>query len=565
MFLNNSGYKPQVENVATHSRRRYRLIPNQQTGMGNPDPHMWLVHYSRAQAKHQLPSTSLPMLTHTAQVFQARALIQRSGQLPRKEFMLHDRSQWATIQLPAGLGRAAAAGQVAPGHRRGGSLDMQATMEEEEDVSRGDILDFITPREISRMRYEQHHEWMEEILESPYATKQIVPSELGLGKKGTLESLTNGFFTAPTSTTHDTVDGNVGKLAPGKTEDFTKHANEKLAEMEADIEKMKQDHIRRMEKLKRTTDLGAAERKIRNMNPADDGYKQIAAQVQNMMGRRIENVERVHLVEKGGLQDIRPFAPEPQISMQQHMAALQNQQQAQVQAAQNHQRGQQIQQQYQTHAQQQQQPQRQMQQPQPQPQPQQQTEQPVQPPQQTQPQAQIQTQPQNLSQAQPAPAQPAIPPVAPTQPIPPAEPAQLDRPVPESDDRVDNNDALDTVDIDMGDLGDEGGDLDLDANDWDLVNDPQRGENSQTPQGHSDGQQQDQRVQQQMQEPRTQHSSENTPGNGNDFDMVNDFDTLDNTAGDAMDYGGADLDDLNPEVSMFDDAYHHHQEEEDEA
>lgn len=155
--------------------------------------------------------------------------------------------------------------------------------------------------------------------------------------------------------------------------------------------------------------------------------------------------------------------------------------------------------------------------------------------------------------------------MAPTQPIPPAEPPQLDQPVPESDDRVDNNDALDTVDIDMGDLGDEGGDLDLDANDWDLVNDPQRGENSQTPQGHSDGQQQDQHVQQQMQEPQTQHSSENTPGNGNDFDMVNDFDTLDNTAGDAMDYGGADLDDLNPEVSMFDDAYHHHQEEEDEA
>ena len=330
MFYHRSGYKPQAENVSSHARRRYRLVASTQMGMASPDPNLWLVHYSKATPENRHPSSQLPLLPQVAQIFQARQIIQRSGQLPRKEFLLHDRSQWPVISLPAGVSRSGS-GQAGSAHRRGASLDQQAIIEEEEDVSRGDLLDFVTPREISRMRYEQHHEWMEEIMESPYATRQIIPSELGLGRKGTLESFTDGFFTAPISPAQDPVNGQIGKLAPGRAAEFTKHADAKLAEMQADLERMKQQHIKRMEKLRRTTDLGAAERKLRNMNAADEGYKNVAAQVQDMTGRKIESVHRVHQVSKGGQQDIKPIVHQPQHHMQQNQSIAQPQQQSQQQ------------------------------------------------------------------------------------------------------------------------------------------------------------------------------------------------------------------------------------------
>ncbi|KAK5956785.1 hypothetical protein OHC33_002273 [Knufia fluminis] len=547
MLWHRAGYRPGAEAMATHSRRRYRLIPNNQMGMANPDPSLWLVHYNKAQPRDQHPAASLPMLPHVTQQFQQRQMIQRSGQLPRKEFMFADRSSWPVIQLPAGLGRSSSSGQLASSHRRGQSLAHEATLEEDEDVSRGDVLDFMTPREISRMRYEQHHEWMEEILESPYATKQIIPSELGLGRKGALESFTNGFFTAPTSTTHDPVNGKVGKLDPGKAEEFTKHANAKLEEMQADIEKMKQQHLRRMEKLRRTTDLGAAERKLRNMNVADDSYKDIAAQVQNLVGRNIEPVAKVACVSRGGMQDIKPVAPEPQ-QHQQNVNAL-AQQQAQMQAQQ--------QRQYQQQQGQPQPPQQyQAQQPQQQQQHQAQA-QPTLPQQQPQPTQQASLQPQTNAEATPSQPTPAPTDQAPVVTQPPEIPDQEDA-------NIENNDAVDNDDVDMGDLGDQvaTGDGSADNGDWDMVNDQQtiQEDQNQTLDQQGSNQTGDQQAQtsDQGQIQQLNQSGNNTPGN--DFDMVNDFDANMDTAGDALaDYNPDD--DLNLDDSAFGDAFHHHQED----
>lgn len=461
--------------------------------------------------------------------------------------MFADRSSWPVIQLPAGLGRSSSSGQLASSHRRGQSLAHEATLEEDEDVSRGDVLDFMTPREISRMRYEQHHEWMEEILESPYATKQIIPSELGLGRKGALESFTNGFFTAPTSTTHDPVNGKVGKLDPGKAEEFTKHANAKLEEMQADIEKMKQQHLRRMEKLRRTTDLGAAERKLRNMNVADDSYKDIAAQVQNLVGRNIEPVAKVACVSRGGMQDIKPVAPEPQ-QHQQNVNAL-AQQQAQMQAQQ--------QRQYQQQQGQPQPPQQyQAQQPQQQQQHQAQA-QPTLPQQQPQPTQQASLQPQTNAEATPSQPTPAPTDQAPVVTQPPEIPDQEDA-------NIENNDAVDNDDMDMGDLGDQvaTGDGSADNGDWDMVNDQQtiQEDQNQTLDQQGSNQTGDQQAQtsDQGQIQQLNQSGNNTPGN--DFDMVNDFDANMDTAGDALaDYNPDD--DLNLDDSAFGDAFHHHQED----
>lgn len=148
---------------------------------------------------------------------------------------------------------------------------------EDEEVSTGDFLDMVTPREISKMRYKQHHEWMEEVFSSPYTNKQIVPVDLGLGRKGELESLTAGFFNAPSGSSIGNKDANerpnAEKIAPEKAKEFTDRVTRKVADMNAEIEKMKKRHARRMEKVGRTKLLKEAELKLRDAaaDPSDVG------------------------------------------------------------------------------------------------------------------------------------------------------------------------------------------------------------------------------------------------------------------------------------------------------
>ena len=369
MFHQRSGYRA-GEAVASHSRRRYRLLPNNPT-MPNPDPALFIVHYSKAHGRDTVPAASIPVPPHIAQQINQRRAIQAQGQLAKKDFMLHDRSNWPQINPPQGMARAG------PGHRRGTSLGNETTVEEEEDVSRGDILDFMTPRDISRMRYEQHHEWMEEVLESPYNIHQIVPGDLGLGRKGELEELTKDFFDAPTAAMREASGkaeiATVGKMDVDKADDFKKRASRKIAEMQAEIDQMKVRHAHRMAKMQRTTVLYSSERKLRSAPTALGGrtmsggslpdsadvdvIDQIAAEVESNMGKKIERVANVKLVSKGGLQErhvertfstssaTRPVlspvkpSPSPAISQSAYLQQAQNgvqqqpmQPQAQVQA-----------------------------------------------------------------------------------------------------------------------------------------------------------------------------------------------------------------------------------------
>ena len=319
MFHQRSGFRMQGEAVANHSRRRYRLLQSN-PNMPAPDPALFIVHYSKAHSRDTVPAATIPIMPHVQQQIQQRRVIQAQGALARKDFMLHDRSNWPTINVPPGGGR----GQVAgPGHRRGPSLGVnESTLEEEEDVSRGDILDFMTPRDISRMRYEQHHEWMEEILESPYNVYQIVPGDLGLGRKGELEELTKDFFDAPTAIMRESTGGEpirVGKMENEKAKDFTKRASDKIAAMQKELDQMKARHAKRMQRLQRTTMLNSAERRLRtaptaldaramsNDDAMDEGQgdalDEIADEVQHAMGKKIEKVQNVQVVSKGGLDD----------------------------------------------------------------------------------------------------------------------------------------------------------------------------------------------------------------------------------------------------------------------
>ncbi|KAI4260977.1 MAG: hypothetical protein L6R42_003817, partial [Xanthoria sp. 1 TBL-2021] len=307
----------------------------------------------------------IPMSPYVQSTLTQRKYLQQHGQLVRKEFMLHDRNNWPTISLP---GNAAGAqptaypnnvishmsrqqpGYVQPtaavAHQAGlgpppakrarptisnaaeaeaaakqAASDREPTMYDEEDVSRGDLLDFLTPREISTVRYKQHHEWLGEVFRSPYDTQQIVPVELGLGRKGELEALTKDFFNAHTEPSSRTAKGaapaRVGRMEPGKADEFTKLANTRISDINAEIEKMKRQHARRLSKLARGAEMQEAEKALRTANigaeeldpdnvsdqtMAEGRHSQLStiqARMEATVGKKVQKVNEVECIEQG--------------------------------------------------------------------------------------------------------------------------------------------------------------------------------------------------------------------------------------------------------------------------
>lgn len=389
MYVHKAGFDPYREPIATHSRRRYRLIPNAHEDFRGVDPSLWIIHYSRSNPQDHVPAHKDHLASQNHIIAQRKFWAQQV--LIRKEFMLHDRANWPTINLPPGhpsrhasqsigypgnvishmnrtqqqrflqqqhqaAGQKVLAGPPAnkrirldpnapihPGQRHAmqnpatGVTHDASAFDDEEDTSRGDIMDYLTPRDISTVRYMQHHEWMEEIFHSPYSTTQIVPGELGLGRKGELEDLTRDFFNATTSATPSS--GNqvpkVGRLGAGRAEDFTKRATDKLAEINAEMEKMKRQHTKRMAKLSKGVIIRDAERSLRSapMIAADAGtngfgidrsaqssanddtpnslqqksVNQIAAEVEALVRKSVAPIKEVNCIQKGGLEDNTEF------------------------------------------------------------------------------------------------------------------------------------------------------------------------------------------------------------------------------------------------------------------
>ena len=319
------------------------------------------------------------MSDQVRQSLHERLILQKHGQLVRKEFMLRDSANWPTINLPGtpnpsypqqvsgypgdvishinrsqqqayiqqqqasatqhGVGPSPAKRprHGAPSHLPGSTTAIPApvvaqdtTYDEEEGTSGGDYMDFLTPRDISLHRYTQHHEWLEEILNSPYDTSQIIPGQLGLGRKGELESLTRDFFDAPIAATpketfpkskgdspvEDSATPRVGRLESGKAEDFTKRATERIAEINAELEKLKRQHAKRMAKLNRGRAFKEAEQNLRvstleiingevtkgdavQQHQVDEVARGLEAQV----GKSIRAVKDIECLAKGGLEE----------------------------------------------------------------------------------------------------------------------------------------------------------------------------------------------------------------------------------------------------------------------
>ncbi|KAK3310436.1 uncharacterized protein B0T15DRAFT_518526 [Chaetomium strumarium] len=366
-----TGYR-MGEQIAIHSRRRFRLCPSQAHAPNIPqvDPNLWIIHYGPAEKNDRVPVNHIGIPPMMQPILGFRQHLFQMGQIVRKEFMLSDRVNWPQIPFPQrGQSMYAppmpqrhvpqtmaypphAAPTIGPtpkrrgGHTPGGQqgqimgapYSAEAAFDDEEDVSRGDMFDHLSPREISMARYQQNHEWMEEILSSPYRINQIEASDLGLGRKGELSSLTEGIFEAQGADA--LVSGPkkpyTGQLDPGLADEFRKRVTQRNDAMRAEIDEMKAQHAKLLARFKGNAAIKHAEQELRAATQGtgtelwrlegrlkddeEDGVhwnqkpsrtlEEIVASVEELVGKRAVVVSDVHRVQDGGYQ---PPAPEPEL------------------------------------------------------------------------------------------------------------------------------------------------------------------------------------------------------------------------------------------------------------
>ena len=372
IYFQRTGYRI-GEQYAVHSRRRFRLSPPQVPVPNLPqvDPNLWIVHYGPAEKTDRLPVNVIGIPPPMQPILSFRQHLFQMGQIVRKEFMLSDRVNWPQIPFPqrgqsmyappmqqrpipqtmaypphagptlgptpkrrGGHGAAGQQGQM----MGAGYPGSEAAFDDEEDVSRGDMFDHLSPREVSMARYQQNHEWMEEILSSPYRIGQIEVSDLGLGRKGELASLTEGIFEAQgaDALTSGPKKPYTGQLDPGLADEFRKRVQERNKAVREEIEQMKAQHSRLLEKFKGNAAIKHAEKELRTAvqetgtefwrlegrieddEEAKDQASQITtksldeivARVEDLVGKRAVVVKDVHRVQDGGYEEP---APEPEL------------------------------------------------------------------------------------------------------------------------------------------------------------------------------------------------------------------------------------------------------------
>lgn len=389
MYVHQSGFRPLSETLTTHGRRRYRLTPSRglTTSAVPIDPSLWIVHYHQADPQSHFPVAKIQITNEVRHSLNERRALQRQ-QLVRKDFMLNDRDSWPTINLPGRMappyaqqsmgypnnvmahmnrnqhpsylqqpqvsvpqGATGPSSAKRPRHLSSGHANPSATAipmpvashdaayDDEETASGADYMDILTPQDISRQRYKQHHEWLEEVLSSPFETRQIIPGTLALGRKGELESLTRDFFDAqeaistkenlplPGHVTREHVDSGkpvvedvksarVGRIEAGKADDFAKRATQRIAEINAEMDILKKQHARRMAKLSKGHAWGQAEQtlraetqelihgNVRNNVPSEEAsVLELTRAMEKRLGKQIKPTKKVECLDHGGLEE----------------------------------------------------------------------------------------------------------------------------------------------------------------------------------------------------------------------------------------------------------------------
>jgi hypothetical protein len=340
VLVHKTGYHYPHEPYATHARYRYRIT----NGPGPFDPNLWIVHYSMAEQNLRIPASQIPMSREVHQQLALRAQLQSTGQLIRKEFMLHDSTNWPKVEFAQGVPRAPAyynpmqqrpqqsyPAQQPPAKRQRlpnqqparpnvpGPGAADAILDEEENATQ-DSFDFMTPREISLSRYKQHHEWMEELFSSPHAVGKIMPIDLGLGLMGELAPLTKDIFDAPAGDAPIDAAGETNfdygkkvkayhKLEPAQLKNFETRVAEYEKQATAELAKMEAVHAKKIADLKRSRTYIKAERRLRDASqptPDDttedsaDPLDTVVAELEKSIGAEFDTKKLVVCIDKGG-------------------------------------------------------------------------------------------------------------------------------------------------------------------------------------------------------------------------------------------------------------------------
>ncbi|GAP84817.1 putative SWI SNF and RSC complexes subunit ssr4 [Rosellinia necatrix] len=358
MYYHKAGYA-NGESLATHSRRRFHLVPPHAPNPNAPqvDPSLWIVHYGPIENNERIPAQAIMRDPRTPAIMETRAYLQRCGQIQRKEFILSDRVNWPQVawprepprqpMYPAGRGVPQTiaypphAPAPAPGpppkrprtNQAAHSQLNEPVFEDDEDTSRGDLFDIFTPRDVSISRYKQNHEWMEEILSSAYRMSQIGFTDLGLGLKGELASLTEGIFDTQdaSTTTQPQAKPATTHLDAEQAAEFRKRVNDKINSTKAEIEKMEADHARQMARFRQNSLITASEKELRTAvddsttetlrlegkdEPGDSPGRwpakhprkvdDIVSQVEAHLNRRAEVIHDLRRIQQGGYQEPTP-------------------------------------------------------------------------------------------------------------------------------------------------------------------------------------------------------------------------------------------------------------------
>lgn len=340
-----------------------------------PDINLFIIHYGPSEPTDIIPAQMIPYDQRIHANLQQWQYLQRAGQIRRKEFMLSDRANWPSLPElsrpqtgpqpgPRGIPQQMAyppqpvAGPPAKRARHSQSqsqapvlpnaVSADTPFDDDEDVSRGDLFDHLTPREISLTRYQQNHEWMEEILSSPYRIHQITPTDLGIGLKGPLASLTEGIFSAQAGEADTQVVEKpyVGRLDAGKADEFRKRVEEHIRKETESMDAMKAAHEKELADFNEKSRLRVLEKEVRRAEDAgselwkphegadirDDSFKktveEIVQEIESSTGRKIESKPVVKCVQEGGYQAPAPepvAPPQPaELSRQASQAGSQN-------------------------------------------------------------------------------------------------------------------------------------------------------------------------------------------------------------------------------------------------
>lgn len=182
-------------------------------------------------------------------------------------------------------------------------------LENERNLEHGDTLDFLTPREISAARYKQHHEWMEEVLSSPYSTSQIVPVDLGLRLAGSLSELSEALWggspvkVEKTEGANDMAGPGPQKIEPERLAEFDRRVSQFLKKGEEDLASMKETHSQRINQLSQQKTFIKLERQLVEL-PADAGseaLEQFIREVEKLSGSVVAPRAQVVRVQDGGI------------------------------------------------------------------------------------------------------------------------------------------------------------------------------------------------------------------------------------------------------------------------